>query len=173
MRIGRPMSHTGSNTMATSTSGFFASSIMDGDCPDPCLAKKLGNSIFPLCPRLSQVTCTRPAIHARLGSYPRQIRLALTESLHPILIHKHVEVEEDFLVHRDFEFLAGEAADVFDLACALTDEHPLMPVVGGEDGGLDVDEGVAGLVLSVFDNLDLDGRGVRRSEEHTSELQSR
>src|SRR5207245_1955255 len=83
-----------------------------------------------------------------------------SQPLHPILIHQHVEVEEDFLVHGDFEFFAGETADVFDLPRALADEHALVTLVGGEDGGFDVDERLAGLVFAVFDGFNLDRGGV-------------
>lgn len=81
--------------------------------------------------------------------------------VHPLVVDQHVEVEVDFLVHRDFEFFAGEAADVANFARALADEHPLVAVVGREDDGFDVDEGRAGVAGAVFDLLDFHRGRVR------------
>ena len=81
--------------------------------------------------------------------------------VHPVFVDEDVEVEEDFFVHGHFEFFAGETADVANLAGALTDEHALVPVVGGEDVGFDIDERLAGLVFAVFDGFYLHGGGVR------------
>ena len=81
-------------------------------------------------------------------------------SIHPVLVHEHVEVEEDLLIQGDFEFAAGGAADALDPLGVLADEHALVAFVGGEDDGLDVDEWLALLVLAVLHQLDLHGGGI-------------
>ena len=82
---------------------------------------------------------------------------SLGESVHPLIIHQHVEVEEDFLIHGDFEFMAGGAADVLDLPRTLANEHALMTLVSGENGSFDVEDRFTLPVFAIFDLFDLDG----------------
>src|SRR5882724_11190663 len=69
-----------------------------------------------------------------MGSGRTGVQL-LRKSIHPLVVDQHGEVEEDFLVHGDFEFFAGGGTNVPDPPGALPDEHALMAVVGRQDGG--------------------------------------
>src|ERR1039458_5586398 len=85
----------------------------------------------------------------------------LRKSIHPLVVDQDGEVEEDFLVHGNFEFFAGGGTDVPDHPGALADEHALVAIVGRQDGGFDVHEWFPLLVFAVFHLVDNHRRRVR------------